>query len=116
MRGIEVSFPVDVDVPDSFYRALSELIGLVCEEYEKTHPDRVMWPAGQGNKITYMPMTKAEEDAGKHLEFDDSIFAIEVAERENYDFKCTKCGIKQGDHKHCIVQPDAGDCDFSATQ
>jgi hypothetical protein len=116
MRGIEISFPVDVEVPDSFYCALNELVGIVCNEYEKMHPDRVMWPFGQGFKITYMPMTKAEEDAGKHIEFDEDIYAIEVSERENYDFKCTKCGIPQGDHKHCITQPPAGDCEFSATQ
>jgi hypothetical protein len=43
-----------------------------------------MWAFGQGVKITYMPMTKAEEDAGKEIEYDESTYAIEVAERERY--------------------------------
>lgn len=116
MRGIEITFHVDVEVPDSLYRALNELVGIVCKEYEKTHPDRVMWAFGQGNKITYMPMTKEEEDAGKGIEFDENTYAIEVAERANYDFKCTKCGHPQGDHRDYIIDPPAGDCQFSATQ
>lgn len=43
-------------------------------------------------------------------------FSIECFERENYDFKCVKCGLPQGDHSHCITDPLAGACEFVATQ
>jgi len=116
LRGIEVSFSQPVELTDEEERQLVELMGKVCERYERDHPDRVMWPAGIGFKPTYIPMTREEEEAGRHMEFDEGIFSIECFERENYDFPCTKCGKPQGDHKHCIVDPPAGNCEFSATQ
>lgn len=81
---IEINFPVPVELPDDFQRRLVALVDVACKAYEATHPGRVMWPFGVGSKITYMPMTKEEEDAGMHMEFDDDTLEIEVSEREDY--------------------------------
>ena len=82
---IHINFPVGVSLPAGFERRLSDLVDEVCNAYEAEHQDRVMWPAGHGSKITYMPMTQAEEQAGLHMTFDDSVYAIDVAERERYE-------------------------------
>lgn len=116
INSIEITFPVSIKLDDKDYHNLNEVVRIICARYEASHPGRVMWAFGQGFKPTYIPMTKEEEDAGRHMEFDESIYAIECSEREDYDYKCTKCGIKQGDHKHCIIDPAVGDCEFSATQ
>lgn len=76
LQKIEIAFPVGVNLPPGFERTLDALIGMVCEAYEEAHPDRVMWPAGQGSKPIWRE--PAEPD------FDDSVYFIEVAEREAY--------------------------------
>lgn len=86
-RGIEITFPVAVEIPKGFYQKLDEVITDVCKHYMATHPGRVMWTFGCGDKVLYMPMTKEEEDAGRHMEFDEGIYQIEVAEREDYEAK-----------------------------
>lgn len=83
--AIEITFPVPVELSNKFCQCLDELLGEVCREYEAQHRDRVMWPFGHGNKITYMPMTRAEEQAGFHMQFDDSVYAVEINERERFD-------------------------------
>lgn len=35
---------------------------------------------------------------------------------DRYEAKCTKCGLPQGDHKDHIIDPPAGDCEFSISQ
>lgn len=84
LRRIEVTFPAPVDMPDDFQQRLVELVGEVCKAYEAKNPGRVMWPFGVGSKITYMPMTREEEEAGRGMEFDDDTLSIECAERERY--------------------------------
>lgn len=111
-RTIEIYFPRGVNVSDTNFHAIVETVGKICDEYVGHHPGRVMWPAGMGSKITYMPMTREEELAGKHVEFDPNVLSIECCEREDYEWKCKKCGMEQGNHKGCIVDPPAGDCDF----
>lgn len=115
-KSIEVYFPVGVNIPDSIFQAIVEDVGAICDEYKRHHPGRVMWPAGMGSKITYIPMTREEELAGKHMEFDSSVLSIECCEREDYEWKCKKCGMEQGDHKGCIVDPPAKDCDFEPAE
>lgn len=61
MRGIEITFPVDVEVTDGFYQKLDALLGEVCKQYVKTHPGRVMWVFGQGYKMT--PLTYSPREA-----------------------------------------------------
>jgi len=82
IKAIEINFPVGVNVPDGFYELLSSTVGLVCKQYEKENPDRVMWAAGHGSKPTYIPMTQKEEQH-RGMEFNDHIYEIEVAERED---------------------------------
>lgn len=111
-RRIEITFPVPVELTNDDQRILDAATAEICRRYERAHPGRVMWPFGIGSKVTYMPMTKAEEDAGRHMEFDNTVFSVECSEREDYSWPCAKCGIEQGDHKGCILDPKAGDCDF----
>lgn len=73
-KTIEISFPIPVNFPPGFERALDALINMICEAYERENPTRVMWPAGCGCKPIWMGMNEPE--------FDDSTFVIEVAERE----------------------------------
>lgn len=73
-RSIEIHFPVAVEFPPGFERTLDALVDMVCEAYELKHPDRTMWPAGYGAK----PIWNEPQEPT----FDDSIYYIEVAERE----------------------------------
>jgi len=84
IRKIEIDFPCYVDVPNDFGSQLHDLINAVCKLYERDHPDRVMWPAGHGSKMTYMPITR-EEERVRGCEFDEDIYHIGVAERGRYD-------------------------------
>lgn len=84
LRRIEINFPVPVDLPDDFQKRLVGLVDEVCKTYEANHPGRVMWPFGVGCKITHMPLTREQEEAGEHLEFDEDTLEIEVSERERY--------------------------------
>jgi len=107
---IEINFPVAVEVCQDDFRILDDIAGEICDRYVVAHPDRVMWPAGMGSKMTVHPLMLSDDEP---IPFDDSVFSIDCAERENYDWLCEKCGIKQGDHGHCIIDPPAGDCEFS---
>lgn len=82
---IEINFPCPVHLTAVDERRLDIVAGEICDRWRLAHPDRTMWPAGHGSKITYMPMTRAEEEAGRHIEFDDEVYAIDCAERERYD-------------------------------
>lgn len=112
VRRIEINFPVPVELTDAAQQQLDAIAAELCKAWQAQHPGRVMWPAGIGSKITFMPMT-AEAERERGLEFDDDTFEIECAEREDYDWPCVKCGKPQGDHKSCITNPPAGDCDFA---
>lgn len=112
IRRIEINFPEPVELTDKQQRRLDEIAGELCKAWQAAHPGRVMWPFGVGFKITYMPMTRAEEEAGRHIEFDPDTFEISCSERADYKWPCGTCGLEQGDHKTCITDPPAGDCDF----
>jgi hypothetical protein len=58
-------------------------------------------------------MTREEELAGKHIQFDDDTLSISCAERADYKAKCAKCEMELGDHKDHILDPPAGDCEFT---
>lgn len=111
IRRIEINFPHPVELTNDQQRRLDAIAGEMCKTYEALHPGRVMWPFGCGFKITYMPMTREDEEA-RGIEFDDDTFEISCSEREDYKWPCAKCGIEQGDHKGCIADPPAGDCEF----
>ena len=76
ITSIEITFPVPVELPDGWERALDALVGIVCGFYEREHPDRVMWPAGCG--------AKPEWHEPDEPTFDTSVFSIQVSEREDY--------------------------------
>lgn len=78
VRNIEISFPVNVEPPEGWWRALDSLIEMVCEKYQQEHPDRVMWPASAGSK----PLSGLY--TGVEPMFDDSVYHIGVEEREDY--------------------------------
>ncbi len=82
---IEVEFPIGVDVTVARCIDLDKVIRNICEE--NCPGGYVMWPAGQGQKITYMVMTAEEErERDKKglspIEFDSSIFSITCAIKE----------------------------------
>jgi hypothetical protein len=77
---IEISFPVPVKLPDGLERAIDALADMVCKQYERENPTMVMWPAGQGAKITSMGVAAGDE----HIDFDHSVFAIDCSVREDY--------------------------------
>ena len=111
IRMVEIFFPQSVKLTNDDQRILDAAARTVCDRWEAEHPGRVMWPFGVGYKPTFIPMTREPEEA-RGMEFDDETFMIECAEREDYKWKCANCGMKQGDHKTCITEPPAGDCDF----
>lgn len=111
-RQIMVTFPVGVELSREEEVALHDLVSAICKRYVASHPGRVMWPAGWGGYCTSMPITAEDEANGVPLEFDMEVLHAEVAEREDYRWPCAKCGIEQGEHKHTILSPRAGACDF----
>ena len=80
-RSIEITFPAAVSFPDGFERALDALVNMVCEQYQREHPGEVMWPAGYGSKMLSNPLAMSDDEP---LEFDDSVYSISVAAREDY--------------------------------
>jgi hypothetical protein len=77
---IEVSFPVPVIMPAKSHQKIADCIDNICKLYEIQNPTRVMWPFGFGSKPKYI--WEAIDD-GEQV-YDDSVFYIEVAEREDY--------------------------------
>lgn len=113
-RAIEVYFPEPVDLSSQDQQELVGIISRVCDQWSAEHPGRTMWPFGIGCKPTFIPLT-SEQEQERGIEFDESTFQIECYERADYEWKCTKCGKPQGDHKGHITEPPAGDCDFAAS-
>lgn len=77
IRTIEISFDAEVNLPDGFHRALDGLVGMVCAQYQKENPSRVMWPAGGGCK----PLSGFFGGDGPM--FDETVYIVECAERED---------------------------------
>lgn len=91
VQKIEISFPCLVNLPDGFERTLDALVGMVCAQYQRENPFRVMWPAGHGSKVSWSKSDAAflgkeaapnAKDSGEP-DYDDSIYAIDVSERED---------------------------------
>lgn len=80
IQSINIAFPLPVEMTEAAHAALHDAVELMCAGYEKAHPDRVMWPAGEGG--TPPPGFFFDEPKG---EWDMSALNIEVAERERYD-------------------------------
>lgn len=80
---IEIVFPVPVETPKGWEQKLSKLVDEICKKYKQNNPGRTMWTSGHGSKPIYIPLTQ-EDEKHRGMEFDDSVFQIEVAEREDY--------------------------------
>ena len=76
---IKITFPVGVELTREDQDGLIDLADRICKRYEAQNPDRVMWPAGIG--------AEPVDIWGDEPKFDDSVFSIDVAERERYDFE-----------------------------
>lgn len=72
IQKIEINFPIPVEFPKEFERKLIKLVDTVCKKYEAEHPERTMWPAGNGFKLIWR---EPQEPT-----FDESIYSIDVAE------------------------------------
>lgn len=75
---VEICFGAAVNLPDSWERALDGLVSMVCAQYQREHPDRVMWPCEMG----YAP-TRAFFEGGDGPMFDDTTYVIGCHERED---------------------------------
>lgn len=83
LKSIVITFGAPVELPTGFEHALSALVGLVCDQYQKAHPDRVMWTAGHGFAPTSeFYFADFENPSGKPM-FDESCYTIDCAERED---------------------------------
>ena len=75
IQKIEINFPTPVELPAGFGQLLDAVVDLVCAHYESKNHTRVMWPAGSGSK----PMWNEPNEP----DFDDTVYCIEVSERED---------------------------------
>lgn len=98
LRRIEISFPELVEVKDDEQQYINEMLAFVCKRWTRENPGRLMWIAGVGCKILYMPMMAGDE---RPMQFADDVLAFDAFEREDYDWLCSYCGKKQGDHHSC---------------
>ena len=83
IQRVEISFGAAVSLPDGWERALDALVGMVCDQYKREHPDRVMWPSEQGFAPTHEFYAGDFENA-KGPMFDESVYVIGCHEREDY--------------------------------
>lgn len=104
---IEISFPCALALTREEERQLDDVITAVCKRYEREHPGRVMWLAGIGAKMLCHPIMLSDDEP---IPFDDSVLSLECAEREDYDWRCAKCGNKQGKHASSIY--GGVECEF----
>lgn len=88
IHKLEISFPVEVEVENQDLILLARAAKRICARYEGSNPTRVMWPFGQGAKMLANPLMLSDDEP---IPFDDSVYNIEVAERERHpsdrDFK-----------------------------
>lgn len=93
---IVIDFPTGIELPQAAERELVGFVEHLCKHYEKAHPGRVMWAFGIGAYPLHIPLMA---DDPRPMEFDDSVFHIEVSEREAYDWPCVTCGLEQEQHE-----------------
>ena len=93
VQRVEISFAVPVSLPEGWDRVLSTLVGMVCDQYQRDNPERVMWPAGTGCKPMWSKADAAflgksagagAPDNGEPT-WDESVFVIDCEEREDYN-------------------------------
>lgn len=93
LRQILIEFPVDVELPDEAMRLIHQATSLVCEAYEREHPDEVMWASGIGS----MPVWRYGDIEG----FDDAVYNVSVSVREAYGSEkivCQYCNMRRASY------------------
>lgn len=115
VRKLEISFGEPVEITELHQRLIVSFADYLCKRYKRDNPGRTMWPSGIGQKVTFIPMTREEEQT-RGIGFDSEVFEVDCFEREDYKWPCKKCGKEQGDHRNYIVDPPAGDCDFEPAE
>lgn len=81
IRAIEIGFGEPVELLQEDQVALVDIASKICERYERANPDRAMWPAGVGQKMLTNPFMVDDDHP---MEYDESVFQIDCAERESY--------------------------------
>ena len=79
IKTVEISFPVEVELPLDFEEELNKIVYGVCELYKSKNPSRTMWPFGRGAK----PIWNEPHEPS----FDDATYCVEVAERAKLPVK-----------------------------
>lgn len=80
--AIEITFAAPVNLSAEYQQRLVELIDEICNEYERDNPDRVMWPAGVGQKMLTNPFMVDDDHP---MQFDETTFSVECFERELFE-------------------------------
>ena len=81
ISAIDITFGAPVEISREYEQRLHALIGDICKDYVKAHPDRAMWVSGYGSKIMVNPMMLGDNEP---IPFDHSVLSIECFEREKY--------------------------------
>jgi hypothetical protein len=107
VRKIEIQFAIPVELTDSEIRMLGDLTQKIAKRHEP--PGYFHWSAGCGSKPHFSRADarflgkEAEPDAPERGEptFDDEVFCIETAIRQQYSYRCKRCGsvMLEGDRK-----------------
>jgi hypothetical protein len=98
-----INFGPGVELDNEDWRRFQEATSRVCDKYNSANPGRVMWPAG----IEAAILGGIWDD---NLKFSDTISEISCQEREDYKWRCNKCGMEQWDYKY--LGTAAGDCEY----
>ncbi len=88
-RQIRIDFPTPVHVSPEAHRQIVSAVDLVCIDWERRHPGRVMWLFGGGALMTCNPMMLSDDEP---IPFDDTVEHIDVAEREAHDNELKRLG------------------------
>lgn len=88
-RQIRIDFPTPVHVSPEAHRQIVSAVDLVCIDWERRHPGRVMWLFGGGALMTCNPLMLSDDEP---IPFDDTVEHIEVAEREAHDNELKRLG------------------------
>ena len=79
VQRIEIDFPVTVELTQAHQQILNQVLTMICTDYERANPSRVMWAFGQGFKMLANPLALSDDEP---IPFDENTYHIEIAERE----------------------------------
>jgi len=79
---IILDFAAEVEITDADLAKIRAMLSTVCKRYVQAHPDRIMWPFGEGYLMTKHPLALSDDEP---IPFDTGTLHFECAERERYD-------------------------------